>query len=69
MLALPFSILRVGRLLAGRLRSRVKEIAIRELGMGTNSKLHVQFTTRLWATLGYNGDDVRRHAGTRTPGR
>ena len=30
--------------------------AIREQGMGTNSKLNVQFTDRLWRTLGLNGD-------------
>jgi len=36
--------------------SPVKLRAIRELGMGTNSKLNVQFTERLWRGLGLNGD-------------
>jgi monoamine oxidase len=54
-LALPFSILRTldyGR--AGF--SDLKRTAIRELGMGTNSKLHVQFNDRYWNTLGNNGE-------------
>jgi monoamine oxidase len=54
-LALPFSILRTldyGR--AGF--SDLKKTAIRELGMGTNSKLHVQFGDRYWNTLGNNGE-------------
>ena len=32
------------------------ETAIQELGMGTNSKLHVQFWSRHWNTLGCNGE-------------
>jgi monoamine oxidase len=54
-LALPFSILRTldyGR--AGF--SDLKRTAIRELGMGANSKLHLQFTNRHWNSLGNNGD-------------
>jgi len=54
-LALPFSILRdldIGN--AGF--SPVKLRAIRELGMGTNSKLNVQFTERVWRAQGLNGD-------------
>jgi monoamine oxidase len=54
-LALPFSILRTldyGR--AGF--SSLKRTAIEQLGMGTNSKLHVQFTDRYWTTLGNNGE-------------
>jgi monoamine oxidase len=54
-LALPFAVLRtldIGR--AGF--SPLKLRAIREQGMGTNSKLNVQFTDRLWRTLGVNGD-------------
>jgi monoamine oxidase len=54
-LALPFSILRTldyGK--AGF--SDLKKTAIKELGMGTNSKLHVQFTDRHWYTLGNNGN-------------
>jgi monoamine oxidase len=54
-LALPFSILRgVDYSKAGF--SQVKDTAIQELGMGTNSKLHVQFTSRLWNSLGNQGE-------------
>jgi monoamine oxidase len=54
-LALPFSILRsVDFSHAGF--NPVKQIAIRELGMGTNSKLHVQFSRRLWRDQGLNGE-------------
>ncbi|MDX6604371.1 MAG: monoamine oxidase, partial [Solirubrobacterales bacterium] len=54
-LALPFSILRsVDYSKAGF--SAVKNTAIQELGMGTNSKLHVQFKDRLWSQLGCNGE-------------
>ncbi len=54
-LALPFSILRgVDYSKAGF--SAVKNTAIRELGMGTNSKLHVQFKDRHWNSLGNQGD-------------
>jgi monoamine oxidase len=54
-LALPFSILRTldyGK--AGF--SDLKKTAIKELGMGTNSKLHLQFGDRYWYTLGNNGN-------------
>jgi monoamine oxidase len=55
-LALPFSILRssVDSSKAGF--NQVKQTAIRELGMGTNSKLHVQFKSRLWRAQGLNGE-------------
>jgi monoamine oxidase len=56
-LALPFSILRTldyGK--AGF--SDLKRTAIKELGMGTNSKLHVQFDQRHWYTLGNNGNTI-----------
>jgi monoamine oxidase len=54
-LALPFSILRdVDYGKAGF--SQVKRTAIEELGMGTNSKLHVQFDRRHWNSLGSNGE-------------
>jgi monoamine oxidase len=55
-LALPFSILRssVDYKKAGFEPRKVT--AIQQLGMGTNSKLHVQFTERLWNTLGCNGE-------------
>ena len=54
-LALPFSILReVDYSKAGF--SELKDTAIRELGMGTNSKLHLQFGSRHWNALGNQGD-------------
>jgi monoamine oxidase len=54
-LALPFSILRtIDFAKAGF--SALKTTAIKELGMGTNSKLHVQFKDRLWSTLGCSGE-------------
>jgi monoamine oxidase len=55
-LALPFSILnaRVDTGAAGF--PAVKKTAIKELGMGQNAKLALQFSTRHWATLGNNGD-------------
>ena len=54
-LALPFSILReIDYSKAGF--SKVKETAIEQLGMGTNSKLHVQFSSRYWNSLGSNGE-------------
>jgi monoamine oxidase len=54
-LALPFSILRsVDYSKAGF--SKVKDTAIQELGMGTNSKLHVQFKNRYWNSLGNQGE-------------
>jgi monoamine oxidase len=54
-LALPFSILRdVDYSKAGF--SPVKTTAIEELGMGTNSKLHVQFSSRYWNSLGNQGE-------------
>ena len=55
-LALPFSILRSSVDLTQAGFSRRKLLAIRELGMGTNSKLHVQFRRRAWNDLGSNGD-------------
>ncbi len=55
-LALPFSIMRRSvdwsRAGFGPEKSR----AIREVGMGTNSKLNVGFKTRHWRTLGCNGE-------------
>ena len=54
-LALPFSILRtLDYSKAGF--SQVKTTAIEQMGMGTNSKLHVQFKDRLWTALGCNGE-------------
>jgi monoamine oxidase len=54
-LALPFSILRtLDYAKAGF--SQLKTTAIEQMGMGTNSKLHVQFKDRLWNSLGSNGE-------------
>ncbi len=56
-LALPFSLLRsvdYSRANFGTL----KDTAIRNLPMGTNSKMHVQFTDRYWNTLGNNGNTI-----------
>jgi monoamine oxidase len=54
-LALPFSTLRSVDFSSAGFNS-YKQTAIRELGMGTNSKLHVQFTRRLWREQGLNGE-------------
>jgi monoamine oxidase len=54
--ALPFSILRSSVDLSKSGFSTRKLQAIAELGMGTNSKLHVQFTRRHWSSLGSNGE-------------
>jgi monoamine oxidase len=55
-LALPFSILRSSVDLSKAGFSALKRTAIAEQGMGTNSKLHVQFRDRHWVGLGSNGD-------------
>ncbi|MBN6189402.1 FAD-dependent oxidoreductase [Aneurinibacillus sp. BA2021] len=53
-LALPFSMLRqIDYRQAGF--KGLKETAIQELGMGTNSKFALQFTDRHWEGLGCNG--------------
>ncbi|HEU4980197.1 MAG TPA: FAD-dependent oxidoreductase [Solirubrobacterales bacterium] len=54
-LALPFAILKtLDYARAGF--SDLKRIAIEEQGMGTNSKLHLQFTNRHWNSLDCNGE-------------
>jgi monoamine oxidase len=55
-LALPFSILRRSVNLSKTGFSARKLQAIEEQGMGTNSKLHVQFAQRYWTELGLNGE-------------
>ncbi|MBI5106270.1 MAG: FAD-dependent oxidoreductase [Solirubrobacterales bacterium] len=55
-LTVPFSILRSSVDLSRSGFSKLKLRAIRELGMGTNSKLNVGFSTRHWRALGNNGD-------------
>ena len=55
-LALPFSILRSSVDISKAGFSPRKLTAIRDLGMGTNSKLHLQFKTRHWNSLDRNGE-------------
>jgi monoamine oxidase len=54
-LALPFSIMRSSVDWSRAGFNQVKTRAINELGMGTNSKLHLQFQSRFWESLGSNG--------------
>ncbi|MBI3696927.1 MAG: FAD-dependent oxidoreductase [Acidobacteria bacterium] len=54
-LALPFSILRASVDFSRAGFRPLKVTAIRELGMGTNTKLHAQFRDRHWELLGNNG--------------
>jgi monoamine oxidase len=55
-LALPFSIMRSSVDWSQAGFGSYKSRAIREQGMGTNSKLHVQFSDRHWVGLGNNGN-------------
>jgi monoamine oxidase len=55
-LALPFSILRSSVDWSQAGFSDVKAKAINEQGMGTNSKIHLQFTSRFWNDQGCNGE-------------
>jgi monoamine oxidase len=54
-LALPFSILRTCDLSQAGFNA-VKTDAINQLGMGTNTKFHLQFTSRFWRDQGCNGE-------------
>ena len=54
-LALPFSIMRSSVDFSAAGFNELKTRAINELGMGTNSKLHLQFSDRHWNLLGCNG--------------
>ena len=54
--ALPFSILRAAVDLRFAGFSDLKLTAIRELAMGSNSKLNVQFSNRFWVPLGNSGE-------------
>jgi len=54
-LALPFSLLRSVDWSKAEFGS-YKATAIRELGMGMNSKLHLQFKKRFWNDFGANGE-------------
>ena len=55
-LALPFSILRSSVDYSRAGFEPLKVLAIETQGMGTNSKLHVQFTDRRWNALGCSGE-------------
>lgn len=55
-MAIPFTILRSSVNLSQAGFKPLKMTAINEQGMGTNSKMHVQFTDRHWVGLGGNGD-------------
>jgi monoamine oxidase len=55
-LAVPFSILRTSVNYTRAGFEPLKVTGIEELGMGTNSKLHLQFDRRHWQGLGCNGD-------------
>jgi monoamine oxidase len=54
--ALPFSIMNNSVDLTRAGFGDLKNLAIRELAMGANSKLNVQFGSRHWNALGNNGD-------------
>src|SRR3954447_5959130 len=54
-MAIPFATLRNCDLRKSGFQDRKKR-AINELGMGTNSKLHVGFKKRFWRDLGCNGE-------------
>src|SRR3954464_5649957 len=54
-MAIPFATLRSCDLKKSGFESK-KISAINELGMGTNSKLHVGFKKRFWRDLGCNGE-------------
>jgi len=55
-MAIPFSILRSSVDISKAGFSARKVTAIKQQGMGTNSKLHVQFSSRHWRSLGCNGE-------------
>ncbi|MED2984621.1 FAD-dependent oxidoreductase, partial [Bacillus thuringiensis] len=54
-MAIPFTILRSSVDYSHAGLQPLKITAIQELGMGTATKLHVQFTNRYWNTLACNG--------------
>ena len=74
-MTVPFAVLRAAVDLGGLSLQPKKQVAIAQQGMGTNSKLHVQFATRHWESLGCNGetfadlgyqntwDETRKQAG------
>ncbi|OTX38125.1 monoamine oxidase [Bacillus thuringiensis serovar malayensis] len=54
-ITIPFTILRSSVDYSQAGLQSLKATAIQELGMGTATKLHVQFSNRYWNTLGCNG--------------
>lgn len=55
-LTVPFAVLRTGVDLSQAALRPLKRHAIEQQGMGTNAKLHVQFSSRHWYALGSNGE-------------
>lgn len=55
-MAIPFSILRSSVDVSAAGFRPLKLTAIEQLGMGANTKFHLQFTNRLWRAQGGNGD-------------
>lgn len=55
-ITVPFSILRSSVDFSQAGFRALKETAIKEYGMGTNAKLHLQFTDRHWESLDCNGE-------------
>jgi monoamine oxidase len=55
-LAIPFSVMRRSVDFRQAGFRDLKQAAIQELGMGTNSKLQLQFRSRLWEPQGCNGE-------------
>ena len=60
-LAIPFPVLRESIDWSAAGFPAVKANAIQGLGMGTNTKLHVQFRTRHWNTLGLQWGELCRY--------
>ncbi|WP_223595326.1 flavin monoamine oxidase family protein [Neobacillus bataviensis] len=54
-LAIPFKILKTIDFENASFR-KLKKLAIEELGMGVNTKLHAQFVERFWNDIGNNGE-------------
>ena len=57
-LAVPFAVMRESVDYAKAGFSALKRTAIQEMGMGTNTKLQLQFDSRPWVALGSNGEST-----------
>lgn len=55
-MTVPFAVLRADVDLSQAALRPLKRMAIAQQGMGTNAKLHVQFSSRHWHQLGCNGE-------------